>query len=223
MKEKIKKVIRSLISLLKEKQLISVPTPVSTNCILEGKVALIIGGSGGIGFAMARAFLNSGCKVIIAGTQENKLKKCCEIIGGGYIRSLVINVLDVHSLPDKVHEAAALFEENRIDILVNSAGVIDHAGFLDVTEAVYDSVMNINVKGTFFMSQAVGHYMVDNGIKGHILNVSSASELRPAWSPYRMSKWTIRGLTLGMAESLLPHGIIVNAIGPGPVGTRRRG
>ena len=112
-----------------------------------------------------------------------------------------------------------MFEENRIDILVNSAGTIVKNTFFDISENEYDRVMDTNAKGTFFMSREVGRFMIDRGIKGHILNISSASALRPAWTPYEMSKWAIRGLTMGLADSLLPYGIIVNAIGPGPVAT----
>lgn len=131
----------------------------------------------------------------------------------------MIDVKDVVSMPEKVKAAAALFPENRIDILVNSAGVLNRSDFLDMPESEYDSIMDINAKGTFFMSQAVAKYMIENRIKGHILNVSSSSALRPAWTPYQMSKWAVRGLTLGMAERLLPYGITVNSIAPGPTAT----
>lgn len=112
-----------------------------------------------------------------------------------------------------------MFSENRIDILVNSAGVSNLSDFINMPESEYDNIMDINVKDTFFMSQAVARYMIDNRIKGHILNVISSSALRPAWTPYQMSKWAIRGLTLGMADRLLPYGIVVNAIAPGPTAT----
>lgn len=115
------------------------------------------------------------------------------------------------------------FEENRIDILVNSAGIVAKHNFLETTEEEYDSIMNINAKGTFFISQEIGKYMIKNKIKGHILNVSSSSALRPAWTPYQMSKWAIRGFTLGLADTLLPYGITVNAIAPGPVATQMLG
>ena len=125
----------------------------------------------------------------------------------------------METLPDKVKEAAALFEENRIDILVNSAGVVTKHNFWDTDEAEYDSIMETNAKGTFFMSQAVGKLMVEKRIKGHILNVTSSSALRPAWTPYQMSKWAVKGLTLGLADMMIPHGIVVNAIAPGPTAT----
>lgn len=130
-----------------------------------------------------------------------------------------MNVLEVASLPGKVKEAAALYPENRIDILVNSAGMVAHHSFADMTEAEYDSIMDINAKGTFFMSQAVSKHMIEKNIKGHILNVTPSSALRPAWTPYQMSKWAVRGFTMGLADVLLPYGIIVNAIAPGPVAT----
>ena len=126
-------------------------------------------------------------------------------------------------MPEKVKTAAAMFPENRIDILVNSAGVLNHSDFLDMLESEYDAIMDINAKGTFFMSQAVAKFMIENSIKGHILNVTSSSALRPAWTPYHMSKWAVRGLTLGMADRLLPYGIIVNAIAPGPTATQMLG
>ena len=69
------------------------------------------------------------------------------------------------------------------------------------------------------MCQAMGKYMIDHKLKGHILNVSSASALRPAWTPYEISKWGVRGFTKGLADTMLPYGIIVNAIAPGPVAT----
>ena len=88
-----------------------------------------------------------------------------------------------------------------------------------VTESDFDKVVDTNLKGTFFLSQLFGRYMVDNEIEGNILNISSSSSLRPANSPYILSKWGIRALTMGLAKSLAPHGIVVNSIAPGPTQT----
>lgn len=139
--------------------------------------------------------------------------------GGKTLQWLVLDVLEVNLMKDKVEKAASLFEENRIDILVNSAGVVAHSSFETMTEAEYDNIMNINAKGTYFMSQVVSRFMIENHIKGHILNVTSSSALRPAWTPYQMSKWAVRGLTLGLADKLIPYGIVVNAIAPGATAT----
>lgn len=132
---------------------------------------------------------------------------------------MVWNILETENIPNKLEEALEKFEEKRIDILVNSAGIVAKHSFREITEKEYDTIMDTNAKGTFFMSQAVGEYMIKNKIKGHILNITSSSALRPAWTPYQMSKWAVRGFTLGLADVLLPYGIIVNAIAPGPVAT----
>lgn len=218
MKKKIVETLKAFLRICKQKEMIPIPQPINVNKILNGRVALITGGSGGIGFAIAKSFIDSGCKVVLAGTNEDKLKSAVNLLGveSDYI---VLNVLDISQMQKKIHEAAEKFEEGRIDILVNSAGVVSHSNFLEMSEEEYDSIMDINTKGTYFMGQAVGKYMIEKKIKGHILNVSSSSALRPAWTPYQMSKWAVRGLTLGMADVLLPYGIIVNAIAPGPVAT----
>lgn len=126
---------------------------------------------------------------------------------------------NVNAIEEKIKEAASLFEENRIDILVNSAGTHNISNFEDMTESEYDLIMDTNVKGLFFMCQSMGKYMKENKIKGHILNLSSSSALRPASSPYMISKWAVRGFTLGLAKTLYPHGIVVNAIAPGQTAT----
>lgn len=212
-------VFRSFVMVFKEEKKIAYPVPVNTTELLKGKVALITGGSGGIGMAIAESFLKNGCKVIIAGTNEDKLKTCCEKLNTEDSKYIVLNILDVDVMPTIIRSAAELFEENRIDILVNSAGILNSSNFFRTTEDEYDKLMDINVKGTYFMCQAMGQYMIEHHIQGHILNVSSSSALRPAWTPYQISKWSIRGFTLGLADTLLPYGIIVNAIAPGPVAT----
>ena len=219
---RIKKVIRSMMMLFKEEKKIPIPNPINAPELLKDKVALITGGSGGIGLAMAESFLKSGAKVIITGTNEEKLRSCCKKISGQKeenLKYIVLDVLNIESMPDIIRSATTMFPENKIDILVNSAGVSNKSDFLNMSEQEYDSIMDINAKGTFFMSQAVAKYMIENKIKGHILNVTSSSALRPAWTPYQMSKWAVRGLTTGMADLLMPYGIVVNAIAPGPTAT----
>lgn len=214
--------IRKASKILRSKEMIPIPKPINMQKLLEGKVALITGGSGGIGFAIVKTFLENGCKVIIAGTNEKKLQYCLEQVGVEYeefCEYIVLDVLDIELMADRVRSAAEKFPENRIDILVNSAGLNGRLKFEYMTEDEYDRIMDVNVKGTYFMSQAVSQFMIEKKIKGHILNVASSSALRPAHSPYCISKWAVRGMTLGMADVLLPHGIVVNAIAPGPVAT----
>lgn len=215
LKEKIKKGIK----FLKRKEYIPIEKMVYNENLLEGKIALITGGSSGIGLEIAKSFLKCNCKVIIASSNEKKLKKICEQIDDVKLKYLVIDVTDIKNMKEKVKTAFSLFEENKIDILVNSAGVVAQHDFFNTTEEDFDNIMSINMKGTFFMSKFVSELMIKNNIKGHILNLSSSSAIRPAWTPYQMSKWSIRGLTLGLADMLIKYGIVVNSIAPGPTAT----
>ena len=106
----------------------------------------------------------------------------------------------------------------RLDILVNNAGVMG-GNFGSASEQEYDKVLATNLKGSFFLSQIVAKHMKNNSIKGNILNIASSSSLRPANSAYILSKWGIRGLTLGLAKTLIPYDIVVNGIAPGPTKT----
>ena len=160
----VKNFLKTLIDIFKDEKMIPVPNIINANDLLQGKIALITGGSSGIGFAIAKKFLEHGCKVIIAGTNEEKLKKCCKTLQGN-IQYVVLNILDVEKLRDKIEEATNLFEENRIDILVNSAGIMNKSDFWNISFEEYDKVMNINVKGTFFMCQEISKIMIKKGIE----------------------------------------------------------
>ena len=215
----IKAKIKKIVKILNGKEKIPIVEVQQETQLLTNKVVLITGGSGGIGFAIAKKCLASGAKVIIAGTSEQKLNAKVKGCDTQSIKALVLNLNDVSSFEAKIQEACGLFEENRIDVLVNSAGVNPAKKFFDITEKDFDTTMAVNVKGIFFMCQAMAKYMIENKIKGHILNLSSSSALRPAWGPYEMSKWTIKGFTVGLADMLIKHGIVVNAIAPGPTAT----
>lgn len=212
---KIKGFIRFCEEQKKEKNIQPVYITKQTSELLKGKVALITGGSGGIGYAIAEAFISAGCNVIIAGTSDSKLDLCIQKLGKNNAKSLKIDMTDVASFESKVQEALTKFDESRIDILVNSAGVHGNQEFGEVTEDTYDNVLDVNLKGLFFITQTVSNYMKNNGIKGHILNVSSAASLKPCWTPYELSKWGVRGFTLGAADELIQYGIVVNAIARG--------
>ena len=132
-----------------------------------------------------------------------------------------INYSDVNvfmSSSEKIKEAENILKGKSIDILVNNAGA--SGGEISTTnEYEFDKIIDTNIKGTFFMSKYFGEYMRDNGIKGNILNIASSSSLRPATSAYNISKWGIRGFTIGLARLLAPYGITVNGIAPGPTAT----
>ena len=211
------KILLKVFNLLRTKKIMPIVTPIDKEKMLDGKVALITGGSSGIGLAIAEAFLRSGCRVIIAGTKQEKLESIKSNENNNNLATVLINVTDVKTLPDKVEEAVSLY--GKVDILVNSAGTHHTHEFEEIAEEEYDKIMDTNVKGTFFMCQAIISYMKKNKIHGHILNVSSSSALRTAEGPYHMSKWAIEGLTKGLAKRCYKDGIIVNAIAPGQTAT----
>lgn len=193
-------------------------TPIENQDLLKDKIILVTGGTGGIGYAIAKQSIHCGAKVIIAGTNEKKLLDYTAQLGSR-ARSIKLNLCDVTQLKVDVEKAIQSFSEKRIDILVNSAGLHGDWDFRNPSEEVFDKVMDLNVKGTFFLTNYIAKHMVENNIKGHILNVSSSSSLRPAFTPYQISKWAIDGMTKGFADLLLRYGIIVNAIAPGPTAT----
>lgn len=194
--------------------------------LLEGRVAFITGGTSGIGLDIAKTFLSSGASVIITSRDKQRLDKTLKELnnGGDYqnrIFGVVMNNRDVDSFQSCVDNALLQIsktEERHIDILVNNAGV-EGGGLANATQEQYDAVLDTNLKGLFFLSQLFGRYFKKNKIEANILNIASSSSLRPANSAYTISKWGVRGFTLGLAKSLLPYGITVNGLAPGPTAT----
>lgn len=206
---------------------IPVEIPTLYGEVLKGKVAVVTGGTTGIGFEIAKAFIHNGTSVIITGRDSeriaNAVVKLKKEIGNSENMFVCGEVLDntmTTQIEDRWKQILSHIENKHIDILVNNAGVISKTHFGKTDEKDYNLVMETNLKGTYFLSEIVSNYMIENGIKGNILNISSSSALRPAVSAYSMAKWAIHGLTLGMAKKLSPYGIVVNSIAPGPTATR---
>lgn len=192
--------------------------------LLDGRVVLITGGYGGLGRAFASAFLKSGARVVVAGRSEAKLHEAVEALakeaGRERIGSLLLDMESPETFDGRLVEAIGIF--GRIDALVNNAGVMG-CTMPEASPERWDEVMDTNLKGTFFLSQSVIGYFRDNRIHGNILNIASSSSLRPAYSAYGISKWGVRGLTLGLAKMGAKYGITVNAIAPGPTATAMLG
>ena len=205
---------------------IPVEIPTLYGEVLKGKVAVVTGGTTGIGFEIAKAFIHNGAVIITGRDSEriaNAVVKLKKEIGNSENMFVCGEVLDntmTTQIEDRWKQILSHIENKHIDILVNNAGVISKTHFGKTDEKDYNLVMETNLKGTYFLSEIVSNYMIENGIKGNILNISSSSALRPAVSAYSMAKWAIHGLTLGMAKKLSPYGIVVNSIAPGPTATR---
>ena len=217
----VKELIKKVFAFCRKKEIIAIPQLVEDGCFLKNKVAFISGGSGGIGFAIAKTFLECGCKVIIAGTNKNKMSILISELDECYrssIKDFVLDLTDLSNLDQIVSDASALF--GKIDRFVSSAGThTQNVNFWDMTTDEYDRILNINLKASYFLCQAFGKYMRKNNIKGHILIISSSRGSEPAWSPYGISKWGSNGMVKGLAMIMIPYGIVVNGIAPGPTAT----
>lgn len=221
---KIIKACKAFLKALETKQVQANISLLPPNELLVGRTALITGGTSGIGLEIARAFINAGATAIITGRDDNRVKNACQKIEDSvtrknHVRGLVFDVSDVDSMEQRLNEAVKISECNHIDILVNNAGVVG-AHIANATEKDFNNVMNTNLRGAFFLSKVFARYMINNGIQGNILNISSSSALRPAVSAYTLTKWGVRGLTLGLGKMFAPYGIVVNAIAPGQTATR---
>lgn len=182
--------------------------------MLAGKTVLITGGSAGIGLAIAKKCISEGALVIITGRSLDKIERACKVVGHENLKGMVWDVSIVSQIEEKLHEAMSL-SPGGVDILVNNAGVRVASNLPDVTEDEWNTIHATNEKGLFFLTQSVAKYWIGSKEKGKILNVASSGGFLGAPGPYRMSKWSIVGLTRGLGLSLLRHGIIVNGIAPG--------
>jgi NAD(P)-dependent dehydrogenase (short-subunit alcohol dehydrogenase family) len=201
---------------------VPIEVPVSKEKLLKNKVALISGGSGGIGMAIAESLLESNCKVILAGTNLEKLSKCEEKLENKFnpnaIKFVIFNLLNIDKFDEYLNNAILKF--GKIDIFVNSAGVhIENVNFWTVTPEQFDRVMDIDLKGVYFSCIKVAKYWVKSNMKGHILLISSSRATEPEWSPYGISKLGVNGMTKGLAQVLIDKNIIVNCIAPGSTAT----
>jgi len=192
------------------------------NSPLEGKIALVTGGSRGIGKATAIGFAKAGADVVVVSRKLPDLEKVAEEIKGLGRKSLAIaaHVGRGEQLNDIVGKATEQF--GRIDILVNNAGTSPalHPA-LEADERIWDAIMNLNLKGIFFLSQAVARVMKEHG-GGKIISVASMAGFtpEPANGIYAISKAGVIMATKVMAVEWAPHNIRVNCIAPGQVHTQ---
>ncbi len=193
-------------------------SPLNTSQIsfgLTGRVCIVTGGAQGIGEACIRRFAREGAKVVIADINDSRGEALAAELGGLYVHCDVGDKVQVDALVAKTLEA-----HGGIDVLVNNAGIFKAADFLEVTEADFDAVLRINLKGSFLVGQAVARVMAGAG-KGSIVNMSSVNAVVtiPTISSYNVSKGGVNQLTRVMALYLADKGVRVNAVAPGTIAT----
>jgi glucose 1-dehydrogenase len=189
---------------------------------LNQKVALVTGAGQGIGKAIALKLAEQGADIALNVRADDEraqgVRAAIEAFGRR-CEVLVADVSSVSAVRAMVAQAASVFP--RIDILVNNAGIERRAGFFDVNEADYDQVLNVNLKGPFFLTQAFAAHCRRAGHPGKVINISSVHEELPFpdFAPYCMSKGGLKMLMRNLAIELAPLGITVNNIAPGAIRT----
>ncbi len=185
---------------------------------LKNKVAMITGGSRGIGYATAEAFLREGATVILTASTQASADKAVASLKEKFPQSTVAGISPDLSSLESVRNAfvIATAQYGCLDILVNNAGVSESTPFLQYTEEQFDKVMDLNVKGVFNATRAAADCMVARG-SGVILSTSSMVSItgQPSGFSYPASKFAVNGLTVSLARELGPKGIRVNAVAPG--------
>lgn len=185
---------------------------------LKDRVAIITGASQGIGEGIAREYISEGAKVILADIQDDKGQALAAELGG--------NCRFVHCDVSQSADAAAVVEAalaafGRLDIVVCNSGINLTGTILDLSEADFDKVLSVNLKGAFLVGQAGARWMAAHGVQGSIINMSSINAIvaSPHILAYAVSKGGINQLTSAMALGLAPLGIRVNGVGPGSIAT----
>src|SRR4051812_44888208 len=192
---------------------------------LAGKVALVTGGSRGIGAATAKLLAQAGADVAVSSRQLTDLERVA-----GEIRQFGRRALAAEAHIGRIEQLQPLVsrvvnELGRIDILVNNAGTSFFAPAIDMTEKAWDTVMNLDLKGLFFLSQAAARRMRDQGGGGSIINISSVAGYHPQMlsGHYSIAKSAVMMATQVMAAEWAPFGIRANCIAPGAIETKLYG
>jgi gluconate 5-dehydrogenase len=183
---------------------------------LENKVVVITGAAGGIGRVLAKGLAGAGADIVLTDiAMDNLLELEKEITTcGDKARSYELNVMSMESIRNCVDNV--IKDYGRIDVLVNCAGINKREGFLDVEETTYDRIMNINLKGLYFLSQEVAKHMIKQH-SGNIINMASHNSvgMLGGCSVYGATKSAVTALTRSMAVEWAQYGIRANAIAPG--------
>lgn len=187
---------------------------------LKDKVAIVTGAARGIGRATAERFIEEGAKILICDIDEAQLMRTAAELGGeDRVLTQLVDVVNKGHVEQLVEKAVEHF--GRLDIMVNNAGIAPVVDFLDVTEEMLSRVLDVNLKGAFYGTQAAGRQMIKQGDGGVIINMSSINSglANPNVAPYAISKGGMNQVTSTAAVAFAPHGIRVVGVGPGTIMT----
>ena len=189
--------------------------------MLKGKVAVITGGTRGIGFATAKKFLENEAKVVLLGSKQETVEKAIKELKQIDSSYEVIGFYPNLSSKEEMNEVFKKVKEiyGRIDILINNAGISSKTKIEDYSEEEYDKITNLNIKSVFNCSKEIIPYLKET--KGVILNTSSMVSIygQPSGVMYPTTKFAVNGITKSLARELAPQGIRVNAVAPGIINT----
>lgn len=188
---------------------------------LAGRVAVVTGGAKGIGRGIVEALARHGATVVVADLDGEEAQRTADAVGGTDGAAVLARPLDVTSWEDAQQLAAGVIEEHGgIDILVNNAGVSRSIAFVDIDEAEWDRVFDVNVKGVYLVTRAVLPHLIERR-SGRVINLASmvGKEAIPLFVHYSASKFAVMGMTQGIAKEVAEYGITVNAVCPGVVRT----
>ena len=183
---------------------------------LKGKVAIVTGSNTGLGQGICRAYVEAGAKVV--GVSRRPSTETAEMLGEDF-HNIIADLGSCDVIPAVVEGALAKF--GRIDILVNNAGIIKRQDSIEFSEENWDSVISVNLKTVFFLTQAVAKQFLKQGSGGKIINIASMLSYQGGIRvpPYTASKSAIRGVTMTLANEWAKYGINVNGIAPGYMAT----
>ena len=187
---------------------------------LKDKVAIVTGAARGIGRATAERLIEEGAKILICDIDEAQLTRTAAELGGeDRVIAQLVDVVNKRHVEQLVEKAVQHF--GRLDIMVNNAGIAPVVDFLDVTEEMLSRVLDVNLKGAFYGTQAAGRQMIKQGDGGVIINMSSINSglATPNVAPYAISKGGMNQVTSTAAVAFAPHGIRVVGVGPGTIMT----
>ena len=183
---------------------------------LKGKVAIVTGSNTGLGQGICRAYVEAGAKVV--GVSRRPSTETEQICGENFY-NVIADLSSIDVIPEVIEKTVNKF--GRIDILVNNAGIIKRQDAIDFSEEDWDSVLNVNLKTVFFLTQAVGKQFIKQHSGGKIINIASVLSFQGGIRvpSYAASKSAVKGLTMSLSNEWAKYGVNVNAIAPGYMAT----